>query len=268
MDSHPDPVSFEPGNASSRWRVVAVSECGQAHLRIDKACEDFSSWTVLNDEILVAAVADGAGSASHGGLGASTAVLTAQQSVLTDPPPVSVSGDIEDAVMNRHLIMGAVSAFEAVKVESERLGLHVSDLATTLIIVIATRSQIGVFHIGDGAVVIGLKDAETLTLSMPAESEFINETVFLTSWDISQTLPTKIFHGAIEDLAIFSDGLQPVALKRPTNDPFRPFFDPLFKAIGEQPSEVTERQLRSLLLSERIRTRTDDDLTLLIAHSV
>jgi serine/threonine protein phosphatase PrpC len=59
------------------WRVAAASVCGTSHAKIGKPCQDTYRWAVLPEGTLVAAVADGAGSAAHAEVGAARAAQTA-----------------------------------------------------------------------------------------------------------------------------------------------------------------------------------------------
>jgi serine/threonine protein phosphatase PrpC len=65
----------------SQWRVVAASVGGTSHLRNNQLCQDAHHWQILPDNVLVAAVADGAGSAVSGKLGAMVAVEAAIENI-------------------------------------------------------------------------------------------------------------------------------------------------------------------------------------------
>ena len=56
------------------WRVVAASAAGSAHLARGLPCQDAWAWRCLPTGPLLAAVADGAGSAARAELGAALAV--------------------------------------------------------------------------------------------------------------------------------------------------------------------------------------------------
>jgi hypothetical protein len=60
-----------------------------------------------------------------------------------------------------------------------------------------------------------------------------------------------------------------LALETSGGKPYAPFFSPMFKFVADvtNPTEAQE-QLVAFLRSERISTRTDDDLTLLLATRV
>lgn len=49
-----------------RWRVAAASVRGTTHEKTGQPCQDAHCWEQLPESVLVAAVADGAGSAALG----------------------------------------------------------------------------------------------------------------------------------------------------------------------------------------------------------
>lgn len=105
-------------------------------------------------------------------------------------------------------------------------------------------------------------------LIQPERSEYINETVFLTSENFEAGLKTAYFQGAVERIALFSDGLQMLALNMRTqpSTPHLPFFKPLFQFVQKTESETERsRQLSDFLQSPRVCSRTDDDKTLIVA---
>jgi serine/threonine protein phosphatase PrpC len=57
------------------WRAVARFEIGTSHEKQQMLCQDFGDYRILND-VIVGAVADGAGSAKHSDVGAKLAVET------------------------------------------------------------------------------------------------------------------------------------------------------------------------------------------------
>src|SRR5438093_57688 len=73
LPSHP--ATLPQGVRS--WRVAAASVCGTSHAKTGKPCQDTYRWAVLPEGTLVAAVADGAGSAAHAEVGAALATETA-----------------------------------------------------------------------------------------------------------------------------------------------------------------------------------------------
>jgi serine/threonine protein phosphatase PrpC len=67
-----------------QWRVVAASVTGAGHAGTSCGCQDAHHWTEIAGGILVAAVADGAGTASLGAVGASVAAKIAVTTIKRD----------------------------------------------------------------------------------------------------------------------------------------------------------------------------------------
>jgi hypothetical protein len=65
------------GAESCRWRVVASSVRGTSHEKTGQPCQDAHRWEMSSEKIMLAAVADGAGSAPLGEVGATIAAQTA-----------------------------------------------------------------------------------------------------------------------------------------------------------------------------------------------
>jgi len=59
------------------WRVLAASVRGKSHEKVGQLCQDAHHWEKLPEGVLVAAVADGAGSATLGKVGLSLPTQTA-----------------------------------------------------------------------------------------------------------------------------------------------------------------------------------------------
>ena len=65
--------------------------------------------------------------------------------------------------------------------------------------------------------------------------------------------------------AVFSDGLQLLALKIPEGTPRTPFFDPLLRfASYATDASAADEELRTFLRSPRVTSQTTDDLTLVL----
>src|SRR5919108_217744 len=63
------------------WRVVAASAPGTSHEKLGQPCQDAHHWATFPESVLVAAVADGAGSAELGHVGATIAARTAVETI-------------------------------------------------------------------------------------------------------------------------------------------------------------------------------------------
>ena len=250
------------------WRVVAASVLGKSHEKVKQLCQDAHHWELLPEGVLVAAVADGAGSASLGKIGAIVASQTAVETILLE---YGVQGAKEDDDQKWQLLLS--NALEAAKkaVEEEAIACKVTsrELATTLIIVVATPNLIAAVQVGDGVAVGCDRTGNIIALTTPQRGEYVNETIFLVSPNALENIQVKVWRGVVANIAMLSDGLQMLALEMSGGKPHAPFFFPMFKFVADvtSPTEAQE-QLVAFLRSERISTRTDDDLTLLLATIV
>lgn len=246
------------------WQVVAASVCGTSHIKNKQLCQDAHHWQLLPDNVLIAAAADGAGSASQGKVGAMVAVETAIENLsLKDITRASLA---EDATVQLLLTDALLAAKKAVEDEAEASQKLPQDLATTLIIAIASPQMVAAAQIGDGLAVAKDHLGNLLALTIPNNGEYINETTFLTSPGALDTAQMRLWRETIVNIGVLTDGLQMLALNMVVGEPHKPFFFPLFDFVQkvEDQTEAKEQLVR-FLGSERITQRTDDDLTLILA---
>jgi serine/threonine protein phosphatase PrpC len=265
-DQSPDPgeKSPEQQHLPRDWRVVGASVCGTAHQKNQQMCQDAHHWQILPEGILVAAIADGAGSASLGKVGAIVATEVAVKSIcLSD---VTLSLLESDEQVRRLLTTALLTAKEAVQEEAVASSKQPRDLASTLIILIATPYLVAAAQIGDGAAIAKDTEGNLIALTQPQSGEYINETTFLISPDALDTAQVTVWRQPVANVAALTDGLQMLALDMTVGVPFKPFFAPLFEFAARQTDRsAAVEQLVTFLRSERVAQRTDDDLTLLLA---
>ncbi|HWX16511.1 MAG TPA: PP2C family serine/threonine-protein phosphatase [Chthoniobacterales bacterium] len=253
---------------TENWRILGKSVQGGSHFKVGMSCQDSHACELLSgesEETLFIAIADGAGSAKYGEIGARTAVTTAISTARVRRDDVATS-----AVTNDDLRTFLTNCFRdcraAVEQEADVRGEALRELATTLILVVAQRGFVAAGQIGDGACVIADAQDEVRTINGPRIGEYINETVFLTSPNAFEELQFSVSRGDIRSIAAFCDGLQVLALKLPEGLPHKAFFSPLFQFVAEPTASAD--QLATFLSSSRIQERADDDLTLVLAHSL
>lgn len=214
--------------------------------------------------VLIAAVADGLGSAAQSDIGSAVATQAAVEALCAAPLP----DDLGDVKQWELLMTEALqSAMAAVKREAEHRGTVVRELATTLILVVATLNGMVAVQVGDGAVVIEDRENHLIALTAPPSGEYVNETDCLTSSNLIHVAQGRYWPVAPRSIAIFTDGLQRLALQLPQAYAHPAFFSPLFKFVSETKDQLTAtEELKAFLESPRMRERADDDLTLLLAH--
>ncbi|MEM9922454.1 MAG: PP2C family serine/threonine-protein phosphatase [Cyanobacteria bacterium P01_D01_bin.50] len=246
------------------WRVVGASVCGTSHVKNSQLCQDAHHWMMLPNNILVAAAADGAGSASLGKVGAMVATEAAIENIsLKQVNQHTLGDDTRAKSLLSEAILAAKTAVEEEAIASNRLP---KDLATTLIIVVATAEVAVVAQVGDGVAVVKDKVGNLTALTLPDNGEYINETNFLTSPTALDSVQVNVSRQDITNIAILTDGLQMLAINMAVGLPHKPFFLPLFDFVANaQELKGAKEQLVKFLRSEKITQRTDDDLTLIIA---
>jgi hypothetical protein len=182
-------------------------------------------------------------------------------------PLLGKEGAVDGSEAARALLMAAMTAArDAIEAEAGARGVAPRELATTLILLLATYSGIAVAQVGDGAAVAAGADGIVYALTVPPNAEYANETTFLTSPHALETAQITLRHGPVARIALFTDGLQRVALRLPEGTPHPPFFTPLLRFVAEAADSVrAHEQLTAFLNSPRLTERTDDDLTLLLA---
>ncbi|MFN8424428.1 MAG: PP2C family serine/threonine-protein phosphatase [Anaerolineae bacterium] len=257
--------------APASWRVAAATVVGSAHAAAGAEGQDAYSVRVRPDGVLVAAVADGAGSAPHGARGAAVAVAAAVGTLCE--ADLGRAGDDEDGAA--HALAAALRAAGAAVVAlADADGLALRDVACTLSCAVARADGALAAQVGDGLVVaVGEareagRDGALTPLSAPERGGYANETVFLTSPDAVEAAIASIQHlaGPITAIALLTDGLLRLAMNMADRTPHPAFFTPLFRfASRAVDADAAASALATFLSGPRVRARSDDDLTLVLA---
>lgn len=171
------------------WSVLAASVAGSSHLREGRECEDAHDVCHLGGGQICVAVADGAGSARFGGLGAATAVAAATGAVRES---LSVSSPTTDAEWANLMNLAFASALQAIHERSDQESTDairptVADFACTLLLVIAGPAWTIGAQVGDGLTAVEEGQAMNI-FTGPDRGEYLNETTFLTSARYRDTL--------------------------------------------------------------------------------
>jgi hypothetical protein len=256
--------------SAPRWRVAAASVPGTSHAKIGTPCQDAHGCTILTNGWLVAAVADGAGSAPQSEVGAKLAVRIATQAVaaalLAKDPNALTDAERGDHAWRVLLEEAFRAAREAIEAEAALRAVPARDLATTLTVACATGDMAVAAQIGDGAAIVADTAGALHALARPIGGEYLNETTFLVSPGALENIQFATWHGAIAHVALLSDGLQMLALHRPDGGPHAPFFAPLFQFVAGASDPIqASATLAGFLQSPRVTARADDDLTLVLA---
>jgi hypothetical protein len=223
-------------------------------------CQDAHAYRVLENGTLLIAVGDGAGSAIHSAEGARCATDTAINFLagrLSKSPDQDIAAVLAESLST---VRGAV----------ERLAtkdLSPADFATTLLIAVVTAADISIAQVGDGAIVIQHQDESLEVLTQSSDSEYINQTTFITSpHALDEAYFTVRPSSTIRGIAVLTDGMQLLAIHHRTNIAFEAFFGPMFRFAADTTSNG--ESLEEFLMSAAVTSRTDDDKTLVFTIRV
>lgn len=250
------------------WRVVAASAIGTSHVATGDDCQDscLAQVEIVQNRppLLSIFVADGAGSAACGGEGAELAIEASAAFVAT-------KCGLPEFAMNGEFAVECVMAVQKrIVAQAEKEGFKAHDYACTFLGVLSSSQGTLVMQIGDGGIVLDVGKGLQVPV-VPMSGEYANMTHFVTDEDAIDVLVSKVFPGKASKVAVFTDGIQRLALNMATNTAHEPFFEPFFKVLSttipEQEDEL-QSALASFLNSESVNERTDDDKTLALAMLV
>jgi hypothetical protein len=142
-------------------------------------------------------------------------------------------------------------------------------LAATLVMLVVMDEQLLSLQIGDSALV-ARRAGVWESICWPENGEFASTTFFVTD---DPEVRLKIARRPLEHdaFALFSDGIENLALDHLVREPHVRFFDPMIKPI-DQSAETGKLTSLSLALgryldSSAVCERTDDDKTLILLSS-
>jgi hypothetical protein len=249
------------------WRVVAASAIGTSHLKTDTTCQDAFAHDVLGSEcdIVVLIASDGAGSASHSDRGASLAC-----SELLDCVRCFIDDGGQIGAISREVVHGWLeSASMRIGHQAQLDELPVREYACTLLAAIVSATHVCFMQVGDGAIVIRPRGDDWAYVFWPQHGEYINTTVFLTDPASLAGFEFSCREDAVDEVAVFTDGIEALVLHYASQTVHGPFFDNIFRSVRTDSGagfngELSEK-LAEYLASPTICDRTDDDKTLLLA---
>ena len=249
------------------WQAIGASTLGTRHRKTGTPCQDAHGYRVL-PQALVAAVADGLGSAAQAQVGSALAVETALTG-LAQALPNSAAHPIDAAGWETLLAKTFAAARQALVNQAEAQAHPLSDLATTLMVVVWTAEWLAVGQLGDGAVVVYGQDDTMTTAIPPQRGEFVNETFPLTQANALDLVKFCTRPEPLRAVAMLTDGLHQIAMTAATGEPYPPFFRPFFDALAEPiDARAVSQTLDQFLASPRVCDNTDDDKTLVILSAL
>jgi hypothetical protein len=253
------------------WRIAAAAIAGPRHAQAGQASQDRFDVCVTRSGVLLAMVADGAGSAARGGEGA--AMLCAR---VAERLQVFFDWGF-DRGCSRAMLLGACrSVRDGIVDARNRLvgadegGAGDGDLAdfhSTLVGVALMPTGGGIaFQIGDGAT-LALDAGDRWVMSAPENGEYADTTFFFTQPDWRRHLRFRFIPPTFETVFVMTDGTTDLALTGAgaRRTPFMPFFEPIGRFLAGATRPEGETALAATLDSDAARARSSDDKTLIWA---
>jgi hypothetical protein len=245
------------------WTWARAKCRGVSHIKTEVRCQDALTCLAPALGSLVAVVCDGAGSAAFGGEGASLTCRTIAQKAADH---LRTKNELPDDEL---LWSWTDEVREKLSHASANRNISRKSFAATLVAVLATPNSYVSLHIGDGGIVgRDLVSGRWQTVSWPEHGDYASTTYFITDEPDVRMRVTRQERN-FDALAIFSDGIERLALSFSKTEPHGPFFDSMFRAVGASKAKGCDldlsRKLASFLDSSQINARTDDDKSLILA---
>jgi serine/threonine protein phosphatase PrpC len=226
--------------------------------------------------VVVGAIADGAGSASHSDIGAAIAVkssldyfshLETWLQPTQNPKWPTVVQPPSQSQTQRLFERTLTAVRNELQQQAIQNGYELETLACTLLAFVATPYWFAAMQIGDGFMVISTPSQAYELIFTPDKGEFVNQTTFVTSSNAHSDLQTKVISETPQFICAATDAFERLAMRLPQWEPYPEFFKPLEEYLNETPiPEQNDDYIMKFLESEYLNKQTDDDKTLLLCR--
>ena len=168
-----------------RWKIASASVVGTSHIRSGLPCQDSTQFRYLPipdapPDTLIAAVADGAGSAPYSDQGSRLAAGSSIDSIASSLANRTAGVDVDVDTLLGMLAESIQAAHQAINDLAQANEHRPREYASTLLVAVCANGLLGAAQIGDGAVVAAGDDGEYVLVTSPDRGEYANETSFIT----------------------------------------------------------------------------------------
>jgi len=251
------------------WRYVAASVIGTSHEKAGGTCQDANYCQIYpqpaGENVLIAAVADGAGSAVCGGQGAASTCRALLGLMVYHLD----SGSTVEQIAKDTVQSWVATIQNLLEEEAKAVSLERRDFACTILGLLVGESCAACLQVGDGVIVLADSAEHAYGhVFWPDRGEYANTTHFVTEDDAVEHLQFESVKRRIVEAALLTDGLQAIALNYQQRTAHEPFFKGLFAPLRTAEagcSRELSESLAEFLRSPRVNDKTDDDKTLVLA---
>lgn len=255
------------------WKAVARSAIGTSHLEKGLPCQDYGSDRLFSN-LLIGAVADGAGSAIYSAIGAKIAVETTIAHIAKTETYLEKIGcswqkrrsPLSESQAKRLFTSCWKRVIFQFQQQATAGNYQIEDLACTLIAFMATPDWVAAMQIGDGFLAMRFAKKKEYELAFkPDKGEYANQTSFITSTDVLAHMQVKVFPRRPKFICAATDGMETVAIRLKDWYPSPGFFSVLEEYMRESDRpDKEDGYLVNFLNSDQLNKRTNDDKTLLL----
>jgi hypothetical protein len=256
----------------SKWRLAHASVIGTSHEKTGLPCQDVGGCRIISDpdgrHVLLAVACDGAGSAS---LSLDGATLTVNRFLEQFGDAATRTG--LDGITKEFTEDWLARLRSEISDRARAADLSPREFACTILGAVVGDDRVAFFQIGDGAIVVSnrIEAGDYGWVFWPQHGEFANQTNFITQDDALEVLEFELEERCIDEIAMFTDGIERLVLDLHEKTAHAPFFRTLFGwLVKTEPVAVSEETPASEVMSrylgsKQINDRTDDDKTLILA---
>jgi hypothetical protein len=254
------------------WRVAYASVIGTSHEKTGLPCQDAGCCRIVPDpegrHVLLAVACDGAGSSSHSLDGATLTIDRFLREFSEATSQLGLDGITKEFVEDW---LSRVRAEIRDRAQVADLGLR--EFACTLLGAVVGQDRAAFFQIGDGAIVVSnrAEPDDYGWVFWPQHGEFANQTNFVTQDNALEILEFELEERCVDEIAMFTDGIERLVLDLQQKTAPAPFFRTLFGWLAKTEQAAVGREIPAsevmsrFLSSKQINDKTDDDKTLLLA---
>src|SRR5260370_14438098 len=158
----------------SMWKILRASCSGTSHQKSGQPCQDAAEATVVDENVLVAGCADGAGSAKFSDSGSRLACASIVQQIAQ----ACANGLKVEQIDSEQVLTWCRIARGDLEAEAQSQNVPLRELACTLLLAVVGEKAAAFAQPSDGAIVIRTDDVYR-TVFWPQSGEDVNTTNFL-----------------------------------------------------------------------------------------
>lgn len=248
------------------WNAAVDFRKGSPQEARAEPCQDYGKVLKLNADVIVSAVANGDGKARFSHIGAKTAVRSACNTIRANArrfQSIARNTNDHDAVPVFEALLGSVQ--ESLKSTAADHLAPIDDLATTLIVFIASPAGLAAMKIGAGFIVYRQSGRQYEFMFDPGKKTTDIENQYITQPIARDNMQVAVQNGLTEFVCASTNALEPLSMRSDGWKPHTPFFRPLDQctALAKDDDEV-HRSIRAFLRSKSLTSKVANDCTLML----